>query len=203
MSEDDSERFSGWLPPDPGGIEPDLEGGPAIAPPGPPSGQAPPTSQAAQPGPARTPQQQLGWNQPASAQPSWAAAPGAASPDNGAAIAGFTLSIVGGGLLLLSVGLSSIVSAACAGFGIFYSRRGRARVDRGETRRHRDLAQAGLIIGVVALVLAALATAFWVLVLVLYATSEEFRREIDDSEQFQVTARTGLAVAAGVARLAL
>jgi len=89
--------------------------------------------------------------------------------------------VVGGALLLLSAGISSIVSVVCAGLGILYSLRGRRRVDRGETPKHRSLAQAGFITGIVSLVLAVLATAFWLLIVILYATNEAFRRDLEDS----------------------
>ncbi|MGH2824070.1 MAG: hypothetical protein ACRDLY_13810, partial [Thermoleophilaceae bacterium] len=46
-------------------------------------------------------------------------------PDNGPAVAGFVLSLVSGGLLVISIGLSSIVSVACAILGLVYSRRGK------------------------------------------------------------------------------
>ena len=101
-------------------------------------------------------------------------------PDNGVAVTGFVLSLVAAGLLLISVGLSSIVSIACAGLGIFYSHKGKQRVDRGETPKHGGLAQAGFITGIVTLVLSLLATAFWVLIIVIYATDEEFRRDFEN-----------------------
>lgn len=142
---------SGFLPPEPSGSEPEL-GTPAPPPPPPPS-----------------PQPQWGW-QPA--QPP--------VPDNGVAVTGFVLSLVAAGLLLISVGLSSIVSIVCAGLGIFYSRKGRQRVERGETPKHGGLAQAGFITGIVTLVLSLLATAFWVLIIVLYATNDDFRRDFED-----------------------
>lgn len=101
-------------------------------------------------------------------------------PDNGVAVTGFVLSLVAAGLLLISFGLSSIVSIVCAGLGTFYSRKGKQRVERGETPKHAGLAQAGFITGIVTLVLALLATVAWVLIIVLYATNEDFRREFED-----------------------
>lgn len=126
------------------------------------------------------PPPQQGWQQPQPPQP-WAWQPtGPPVPDNGAAVTGFVLSLVAAGLLLISVGLSSIVSVVCSGLGIFYSRKGRQRVDRGETPKHRGLAQAGFITGIVTLVLSLLATVFWVVIIVLYATDDEFRRDFDN-----------------------
>lgn len=163
----------GFLPPEPSGSEPDL-GAPAPPPPPPP----PPPQQYA------PPQQQLGWGrQPPQPQPQpqWAWQPSQPPvPDNGVAVTGFVLSLVAAGLLLISFGLSSIVSIVCAGLGTFYSRKGKQRVERGETPKHAGLAQAGFITGIVTLVLALLATVAWVLIIVLYATNEDFRRDFED-----------------------
>ncbi len=79
-------------------------------------------------------------------------------PDNGPAVAGFVLSLVAGGLLLLSAGFSSVVSIGCAVAGMVYSRKGKRKVAAGETPKHAGLAQAGWIIGIVSLVLSLLAT---------------------------------------------
>ena len=183
-----------YLPPEPGGLEPDL--GPA-PPPAPAPAPQPPPAQGGWQAP-----QQGGWNPPppgwypppAQPQP-WVYQPQAPKePDNGSAVAGFTLAVVGGALLLLTAGLSSIVSVVCAGLGIFYSLRGRRRVDRGETPKHRSLAQAGFVTGIVTLVLAVLATAFWLLIVILYATDEEFRQDLEDDsggsgDSFQTSVR--------------
>ena len=151
--------MAGYLPPEPRGPEPDL-------------GAKPPPPQ------YTPPQQQPVWGQQ---QQAWAWQPpaGPPVPDNGAAVAGFVLSLVAAGLLLISVGLSSIVSIVCAALGIFYSRRGKQRVDRGETPKHGGLAQAGFITGIVTLVLSLLATAFWVVIVVLLATDDDFRRDLE------------------------
>ncbi|MGI8659808.1 MAG: hypothetical protein ACR2LH_02025 [Thermoleophilaceae bacterium] len=121
-----------------------------------------------------------GWQHQQTAPQPWVYQPRPpAEPDNGPAVAGFTLAMVSSGLLLLSVGLSSIVSAICSGLAIVYSRRGRSRVDAGETPKHRGLAQAGFVTGIVSLALSVLATAFWGLLLVLAITDEGFRRELE------------------------
>jgi len=95
-------------------------------------------------------------------------------------VAGFTLAVVGAALLLFSAGISSIVSVVCAGLGIFYSLRGRRRVDRGDTPKHRTLAQAGFVTGIVTLVLAVLATAFWLVILILALTDDQFRNDFEN-----------------------
>ena len=78
-------------------------------------------------------------------------------PDNGQAVAGFVCSLVALGLLVISFGLSTIVSLGCAIAGIICSRNGKRKVDAGETPKHRGLAQAGFIIGWVSLGLSILA----------------------------------------------
>jgi hypothetical protein len=108
-------------------------------------------------------------------------------PDNGSAVAGFTLSVVSGTLLIISVGFSSLLSVIGAALGIFFSRRGLKRVDRGETPKHRGLAHAGFVVGIVSLVLAVLATAFWTIFVIAYATDDEFRRDFDNDPQFNGT----------------
>jgi hypothetical protein len=108
-------------------------------------------------------------------------------PDNGQAVAGFVLSIVAGTLLVVTAGLSSIVSVICAGLGIVYSLRGRRKVDRGETPQHRGLAQAGFIVGIVSLVLAILATVGWILFLVFADLGD--LDSLDSPNGFETTVR--------------
>jgi hypothetical protein len=107
-------------------------------------------------------------------------------PENNPAVAGFVISLVSIGLLVISVGLSSIVSVGCAIAGMVLGRKGVRKVDAGETPRHRTLGQAAFWIGVTSLVLSLLATAGWLIVLVAALTDDEFRddleREFDDSE---------------------
>jgi hypothetical protein len=179
----EQERSGGFLPPEPAGPEPELGDGSRRA------ATAPqPQVPVGQPAPA------YGWQQ----QP-WGYAPGAREPDNGPAVAGFVLSLVAGGLLLFSVGLSTIVSIGCAVGGLLYSRKGKQKVAAGETSKNRGLAQAGFIISIVSLVLSILATAFWVLILVLALTDDEFQRDIenefDDSQSIRASVQiTGAAV---------
>jgi hypothetical protein len=71
-------------------------------------------------------------------------------------------SIVGVGLLVISFGLSSIVSVGCAITGVVCSRNGKRKVARGETPKHKGLAQAGYVVGWVGLALSILATAAWI-----------------------------------------
>jgi hypothetical protein len=135
----------GFLPPEPPGPEPDL---------GPRPPQPPPAWQ----------QPQQAWQQPVWQQPVSPQVPG-----NSQAIAGFVLSVVGATLLVVSFGLSSIVSIILAVLGIVFSIKGRNNVDEGRTPKHRDLARAGFITGIVTLVLTVLATAAWIAVAVVGA----------------------------------
>jgi hypothetical protein len=91
-------------------------------------------------------------------------------PGNSQAMAGFVLSVVAAGLLVVSFGTSSIISLVCAVLGIVFSRKGRWNVEEGRTPKHGDLARAGFITGIVALVLTLLATAAWIAVIAAGAT---------------------------------
>jgi len=145
-------------------------------PPPPPDWQPSPPPTWQPPPPGWQPPSPGGW-QPA--PPGWGY-PSPAPPDNGPAVAGFVLSLVAGGLLLLSGGLSSVISIGCAIFGIVHSRRGKRKVAAGETPKHAGLAQAGFIVGIVSLVLAVIATLFWVLIAVLAISDEDFRQDLED-----------------------
>jgi hypothetical protein len=172
----------GFLPPEPAGPEPELGDRPAQPPPPPlaPSPQQQPQAPAQTygypppgygapppPGYAYPPQQQ--WTYPQ-----------AAVPDNGQAVAGFVFSLVSLGLLVISAGLSTIVSIGCAIAAIVCSRNGKKKVDAGETPKHRGLAQAGYIIGWVSLGLSILATIAWAVVLGFAIADEDFN--IDPEE---------------------
>jgi hypothetical protein len=169
-----------FLPPQPAGPEPELGARPA--PPAPPA-------------PAPT---YGGW-QPPQPPPGWAHPPQATQPDNGAAVAGFVLSVVSGGLLLISFGFSSIVSVICSILGMVYSRLGKRKVEAGETTKHAGLAQAGWIVGIVGLVLALLATAAWAALLTDDDVRRDFENEFDDSNSIRAFVQIG----AGVGRLLL
>jgi hypothetical protein len=108
-------------------------------------------------------------------------------PENGAAVGGFVTSLVAGGLLLLTGGLSGPISLIAAPFGIHYSRKGKRAVDEGKTPKHRGLAQAGFVVGIVTVVLSVLAIAAWVGLIVLAATDDEFDREFEDGGGFDST----------------
>jgi len=172
-----------FLPPQPAGPEPELGARPA--PPAPPP--APQAPSYAPPAQAAPPQYQQTWGYPQQPQ-----------ADNGPAVAGFVLSIVSVALLFLSAGLSSLISVGCSIFGIVYSRKGKKKVEQGETTKNAGLAQAGFIVGIVSLCLAVLATLIWTAVLVAAATDEDFRddleREFDNSETIRAFVRIAVAL---------
>jgi hypothetical protein len=163
---------------------------PGAQPPGyaypPPPGQAPPPGQPPgygypppPPGQAYPPPPGYGYPPGATGPPGYAypppwGYPQQSVPDNGPAVAGFVFSLVAGGLLIISGGFSSIISIACAIVGIVYSRKGKRKVDAGETPKHRGLAQAGFIIGWVSLGLSVLATIAWTLILAFAIADEDW-----------------------------
>jgi hypothetical protein len=94
-------------------------------------------------------------------------------------------SLIALGLLVVSLGLSTVVSLGCAIVGIVCSRNGRRRVDRGETPRHRGLAQAGFVIGWVSLGLSILAIVAWILVFAIGANADNGGFSIDPNQTRQ------------------
>ena len=169
-----------FLPPEPPGPEPDLatpppQHAPAGQPPPPPPPPAPQQTYGYPPPPPgygyQAQQPPPGYPYPHPYPPQWGyAAPPV--PDNGQAVAGFVFSLVAVGLLVISFGLSTIISLGCAITGVVLSRNGTRKVARGETPKHRGLAQAGFIIGWVGVGLSILATAGWILAIALGAIDE-------------------------------
>jgi hypothetical protein len=188
----------GFLPPEPPGPEPELGSGearPEPPPPPPPLQYPPPPPQyAPQPPPAYYPPPPPGWPQPQWGYPP----PRPAVPDNGQAVAGFVLSVVSGALLFFSFGMSSIVSLVCAILGIVYSRRGRRRVDEGKTPKHRSLAQAGFVIGIICVVASIIATLIWGGIAIGLIVDEQFRDDFFDSNTGSSTVLLAPALRAAV-----
>ena len=156
---------------------------PGPPPPGPPPtyGYPPPPPGQAYPPPGYGYQPPPGYAQP----PPWGY-PQPPVPDNGQAVAGFVFSIVSLGLLVISAGLSTVVSLGCAIAGIICGRNGKRKVDAGETPKHRGLAQAGYIIGWVSLALSILATIGWIIVLIVAINDPS---TFDDSNTVRAGAR--------------
>jgi len=146
-----------WLPPKP-------PGGEAPERPAPPPASPPPTYE---PAPAqRVPP---GYRAPSAPPPS--------EPPNNDAVAGFTCAIIGSSLLLLTGGLSSIVSLVLGIVAIPYARRGQRNVDEGKTGKQRSMASAGYVIGIVTVVLSVVAIITWILI---FATVDIDWDEFDD-----------------------
>ena len=206
------ERPTEFLPPQAPGPEPEVGAPPAAQPPQPqpqppqpyPQQQPPPAGAWQQPSPQAPPPgyPPHGWQQQQPQPGAWGYASQPVQPDNGPAVAGFVLSLVAGALLFLSAGLSSLVSVGCAIAGIVYSRKGKQKVDAGETTKNAGLAQAGFIIGIISLVLAVLATLVWALVVVAAITDDEFRRDLEN-EFDEDSISAALRVAAVCVRLAI
>jgi hypothetical protein len=188
-----------FLPPEPAGPEPELSGRPAQLPPRtppppphqtygyppPPAGYAAPPPGYAQPPSGYPPPPPPGYQAPGyGPPPGWAYPPQPRIPDNGQAVAGFVFSLVGLGLLVITFGLSSIVSLGCSITGVVCGRNGKRKVDRGESPKHRGLAQAGFIIGWVGVALAVLATAGWIVAIVAGAFDES---SSSDPEGFEIS----------------
>jgi hypothetical protein len=151
----------GFLPPEAAGPTPALGGAPPPEAPVPPP---PPAWQQPQPSPAWQP------------RPAWP--PGPPEPDNTPAITGFSLSLAAIGLLFLTGSFSTLLSLGLAVGGLVTSRRGRRLVDEGKTRKHKDLATAGFVVGIIGVVLSALATVFWIGVLVLILVDAGARHDV-------------------------
>jgi hypothetical protein len=77
-------------------------------------------------------------------------------------VTGFVLSIASIGALVFFVGILAPITLCTSIAGAIVSRNGRRKVDRGETRQNRDLASWGFWLGIVGIVLSALAIAGWV-----------------------------------------
>jgi heme/copper-type cytochrome/quinol oxidase subunit 2 len=135
-------------------------------PPQPPGGPAPP-----QP-PPEYPQQPP----PGYAPPGWQQPP--PQPPNNDAVAGFTCGIIGATLLFFTGGLSTIVSLVLGIVAVPYSRKGKRNVEEGRTPRHKSLASAAYVIGIVTIVLSILATITWLLIFTLVDWDE-----FDDSDE--------------------
>jgi len=139
-----------WLPPQPpGGHEP---------PPG------PPPEYPQQPPPGY-------WRPQTAPQPP--------QPPNNDAVAGFTCAIIGVSLLFFTGGLSTIISLALGIVAIPYSRKGKRNVEQGRTPKHKSLASAGYVIGIVTVVLSIIAIVIWILI---FTTVEIDWQEFDDRD---------------------
>lgn len=171
----EGERRGGWLPPE----APGASGQP------PPEGAHPPPP--GQPPPAEGPHPPPPGPPPAYGAPPYGAgayvpppAAGAPEPGNGEAVAGLVLGICSVVFVVFSAGFSSIISLVCGVLGIIFGRKGKRNVDEGATRRHRGLAQAGFVTGIVGAALSVIGTAFWVILFIVADDFEgDFERDFD------------------------
>jgi len=95
----------------------------------------------------------------------------APEPENGQAIAALILGISGLFFLLTGLGLLFFINLPCSILAWIFGSKGMLRVDVGETRKGRGMAQAGHVLGIVGTLLGALGTAFWILIIVATAAS--------------------------------
>ena len=188
----------GWLPPQaPGGQHPEP---PPPPPPGPPP-PAPPPGPPPPPPPAQPaqhfPPQSYPYpypQQPGYPPPVYQPLP--PQPPNNDAVAGFTCAVVGAALLFFTAGLSSVISLVLGIVAIPYSRKGKRAIAEGKTRKHKDLATSGYVIGIITIVVSVLATVAWVLIFTLVDWDE-----IDGSDRSGDPFVSALKIAAGLARL--
>jgi MFS family permease len=99
---------------------------------------------------------------------------------------------------MLTGSFSTLLSLGLAIAGIVVSRRGRRLVDEGRTRKHKDLAMAGFVMGIIATVLSALATLFWIGILVLVIVDAGARHDVLNNQD----AEPAVVGAAAAVRLA-
>lgn len=88
-----------------------------------------------------------------------------ADSGNRPATSGFILSVSGAALLILTFGLSSLLSVGLGIAGAASARRGLARIEAGETRLHGGLARAGVAIGTITAILGVLGTLGWIAII--------------------------------------
>jgi hypothetical protein len=60
-------------------------------------------------------------------------------------------------------------------------------VDEGKTRKHRGLAQAGFVIGIVTFAISAIVSILLIIFIIALATDEEFREDFENDGGFDST----------------
>ena len=187
-----------WLPPEPPGGQQSAPGGPPPAaywhqpsagwgPPG--YGQGPPGYGQSPPGYGQSP---YGHGSPWASTYYYAQA----EPANSPAVAGFILSITAIATLVVFFGLLAPLTVGLSIAGLVVSRNGIKKVDRGETRKNRDLARWGFWLGIVGIVLALLAIAGWVALIAADPDAfEDDGYDPDDGDPVRVLALSSVALA--------
>jgi uncharacterized membrane protein len=101
-------------------------------------------------------------------------------------VVGFTCAVIGAALLFFTAGLSTIISLVLGIVAIPYSRKGKRKIASGETKKHKDLAGSGFVIGIIVVVLSILATIAWALIFALVDWDEVGEDLEDESERESV-----------------
>ncbi len=145
-------------------------------------------------------QQQPQWPAPHAATPAAGFYPPAeVEPDNGPAVTGFVLALAGLGLLLYFAGFSAPLALVVGVFAVIYARRGRRKVESGETNKHAGLADAAFWLGIATVVLSLLAAAGWIAFFLTVDNLDFESLEEDPNDPDGV--RSALSVAAVLARV--
>src|SRR3954447_4929165 len=189
------QRDEGYLPPERSGPAPDVGGGqqpqqpqqppqqpppplpPQQAPPPPPRAYSPPYGYGTPPPPppGYPPQHPPGWQQPQYAPPPpafYGYTPPPPQPGNGMAVGGLVTSAVSAFLCVMSAGIFAPLTLAGAIVGMVLSRKGKQKVEDGETAKHKDLAAGGWWVGIAALVLSVLSIIAWTVLIIVAANSD-------------------------------
>jgi hypothetical protein len=167
------------------------------APPQPPSPYGHPAPAHQQPAPAAPPPPTYPYpHPPQQGYPPQGWQPLPPQPPNDDAVVGFTCAVVGAALLFFTAGLSTIVSLTLGIVAIPYSRKGKRKIAAGETTKHKDLAGAGYIIGIITIVVSILAMIAWGLIFALvdWEEVEEDLEEESEGESVRFYIRTGVAL---------
>jgi len=98
--------------------------------------------------------------------------PQAHQPGNSNAIASIILSCGSLGLLLITAGVAAPLTLIASAIAIPLGHKGKQDVDQGKTAQNRDMAVAGFWTGIGGVALSLLALIFWIVVIVLVATSD-------------------------------
>ncbi len=146
------------------------------------AGEAPPPPQGYPPGPGAYPPPGQPWYPPPGVYP-----PAPRGPANDVAVAGFVLSVCAVVLLVFSSGLGAPLTLVLAVLGVVFARKGKQKLERGETDQNRGLAQAGFIVGIVGVGLSLLAALFWIGLIILAVAADDDFGDSSDPEGFEAT----------------
>lgn len=140
-------------------------------------------------------QQQQAWQQ----QPYPYYQQQALDPGNTPAVVSLVLGICSIAGVVFFLGLIFPITLGMGIPAIFLGRNGMKKVDQGETAKHRGLAQAGFITGIIGTVLSAISALFWILVFVGIASSDS---DSNNNDLFDETYAPALQIAGAAVRAA-